>query len=81
MVAELKQNVILRANPGCKFLEISIWDSAHAAHNPNYPQTPDVWAGFYVVHQIGNGGRELALRDFDDRIFVVHQDHAEIVLG
>ena len=81
MVAEVREPLILNSNPNCKYLESSLWDCVHAAYNDKYKQSPDVLPGYYIVEKLGNGGREIALKGWDDRVFVVHQDYASIVLG
>lgn len=81
MIAELKQNVLVKENPACKYLESYNWNQERSFVDANYRQEPDVYAGYYEVVEVGNGGRELALKDFDGRVFVVHQDYASIVVG
>lgn len=80
MVAHLKVDVLLFQANG-KYLESTPWNAERSYVDSNYPSSPSLWAGYYEVAKIGNGGRELALIDLDGNIFVAHQDHAEIVIG
>lgn len=79
-IAELKINVLLTKSCA-RYLESNLWNAERSWVDAAYPQQPDVTVGYYAVHEIGNGGRELALIDYDGNIFLVHQDHASIVVG
>ena len=81
MIAELKQHIILSTTPVSKYYQANRWQEERSWVDQSYHQTPDVYAGYYEVAEIGNGGRELLLKDSDGRLFCVHQDHASIVVG
>jgi hypothetical protein len=81
MIAELKQHITLSTTPVSQYYQANRWQEERSWVDANYYQQPDVYAGFYEVVEIGNGGRELLLIDCDGRKFCVHQDHASIVVG
>ena len=78
-VVHLKIDILLQKSTG-RFNESSRWCHVRSAMDSKYPSFPDVMAGFYILVEVGNGGRELAIRDHDGNEFLVHQDHAEIIL-
>ena len=77
-VVHLKKDILIQSGVR-RFNESSCWNAQRAALDSNYPAMPDVMAGFYILVEEGNGGREMAIRDHDGNTFLVHQDHAEIL--
>lgn len=74
----LKMDVVLRPSAR-RYAESARWKSVMAEVVEGYPKTPDVFAGYYVLVEAGNGGRELAVRSDEGIEFLVHQDHASII--
>lgn len=77
-LVHLKKDVLIQNGAG-RFNESVCWNNVRAALDSSYPGMPDVMAGFYILVESGNGGREMAIRNHDGREFLVHQDHAEIL--
>jgi hypothetical protein len=75
----VKVNQPLLVRPGtAKYHESYPWHERRASLDNGYPKKPNIPIGYYLLIEQGNEGQELAISD-GDRVFVVHDDHAEIV--